>query len=57
VVAANGVAAGRLGRALAMDRRRQLSQGKQALDGGSDRTAAAPRAGAPALVVHRGGAC
>ncbi len=45
VVAADGVPPARLARALSMQRRRQLSQGKQALN-----------AGAPALVVYRGGA-
>ena len=53
-VAIDGMAAGRLGRALSMQRRRQLSQGKQAL--GGDRTAAAAGAGTPVLIVHRGGA-
>lgn len=48
--------AAHLGRALSMQRRRQLSQGKQALNGGGDRTAAAAGAGAPVFVVHRGGA-
>ena len=56
VVATDGVAAARLGRALAMQRRRQLSQGKQALNGGGDRPATAAGAGAPAFIVHRGGA-
>ena len=46
-VATAGVADAHLGRALSMQRRRQLSQGKQALDGGGDGVAAAPRAGAP----------
>ena len=55
VVATDGVAAARLGRALAMQRRRQLAQGKQALNGGGDRTAAAAGS-APAFIVHRGGA-
>lgn len=50
-VATDGVAAARRGRALSMQRRRQLAQGKQALNGG--RTAAA---GAPAFTIHRGGA-
>ncbi len=45
--------AARDGRAAAMQRRRQLSQGKQALNGRGDRTAAA--AGAPVFIVHRGG--
>ena len=53
-VAIDGMAAGRLGRALSMQRRRQLSQGKQAL--GGDRTAAAAETGAPVLIVHHGGA-
>ncbi len=48
--------AARDGRAAAMRRRRQLSQGKRALNGGSDRRAAAARARAPVFVVHRGGA-
>jgi hypothetical protein len=43
------------GRAISMQRRRQLSQGKQALNGEADRTAAAG-AGAPAFIVLRGGA-
>ena len=47
--------AARGGRAAATLRRRQLSQGKQALNGGG-RTAAAAGAGAPAFIVHRGGA-
>ena len=46
VAVAEGAA--RDARAAAMARRRQLSQGKQALNGGG--------ANAPALVVHRGGA-
>jgi hypothetical protein len=45
VVATDGVPPARLARAFSMQRRRQLSQGKQALNGG-----------APAFVVHRGGA-
>ena len=45
VITADGVPPARLARALSMQRRRQLSQGKQALN-----------AGAPAFVVHRGGA-
>ncbi len=53
-IAIDGVAAGRLGRALSMQRRRQLSKGKQAL--GGDRTAAAAGAGPPVLIVHRSGA-
>jgi hypothetical protein len=44
------------GRAAAMRRRRQLSQGKRALKGGGDRSAAAAGARAPVFVVHRGGA-
>ena len=44
------------GRAVSMQRRRQLSQGKLALNRGGDRTSAAADAGAPALVVLRGGA-
>ncbi len=46
--------AARDGRAAAMQRRRQLSQGKQALNGG-DRAAAAG-AGPRAFIVLRGGA-
>ena len=46
VVAADGVPPARLARAFSMQRRRQLSQGKQALNG----------AGTPAFVVYRGGA-
>lgn len=45
-VTAHDVAAARLGRAMSMQRRRQLSQGKQALT----------RLGARAFVVLRGGA-
>jgi hypothetical protein len=52
----NGVAAARLGRALSMQRRRQLSRGKQALNGGADRTTGDAGAGAPAFTVVRGGA-
>ena len=55
-VAINDVAAARLGRALSMQRRRQLSQGKLALNGGADRTPAAAGVGAPAFIVLRGGA-
>ena len=47
--------AARDGRAAAMLRRRQLSKGKQALNGGGDQAAAAG-AGAPAFIVLRGGA-
>ena len=46
VVTTDGVPPARLARAFSMQRRRQLSQGKQALNG----------AGAPAFVVNRGGA-
>ena len=46
VVATDGVPPARLARAFSMQRRRQVSQGKQALNG----------AGAPAFVVNRGGA-
>jgi hypothetical protein len=48
--------AARDGRAAAMQRRRQLAQGKKALNGGGDR--AAPTAGTrePAFIVLRGGA-
>ena len=56
-VAINGVAAARLGRALSMQRRRQMSQGKQALNGGSDRTPAEAGAQARTFMVYRGGAC
>ncbi|MFP5371005.1 MAG: hypothetical protein ACLGI3_09680 [Actinomycetes bacterium] len=56
VVATDSVAAARLGRAFAMQRRRQLCQGKQAVNGDVDRTATAAGAGAPALrVLHGGG--
>ncbi len=48
--------AARDGRAAAMQRRRQLSQGKQALNDGGDRTAAAAGIRAAAFIVHRGGA-
>jgi hypothetical protein len=48
--------AAHLGRALSMQRRRQLAQGKRALNGGRDRAAAATGARAPVFVVHRGGA-
>ncbi len=48
--------AARHGRAAAMQRRRQLSQGKRALNGGRNRTAAAAGAGRPVLIVHDGGA-
>ena len=48
--------AARGGRAAATLRRRQLSQGKQALNGGRDRTAAPAAAGRPVLIVHDGGA-
>ena len=41
----DGVASAHFGRAVSMERRRQLSQGKQALSAGSDRTAAAAGAG------------
>ncbi len=44
------------GRAAAMQRRRQLSQGKQALNVGGDRAAPAAGAGAPAFIVLSGGA-
>ncbi|MBW3645603.1 MAG: hypothetical protein KY441_08880 [Actinobacteria bacterium] len=54
-MATNGVAEARLGRAFSMQRRRQLSRGKQALNGGGDRTPAAAGDGAPPLIVHRGG--
>ena len=46
VVTTDGVPPARLARAFSMQRRRQLSQGKRALNG----------AGTPALVVYRGGA-
>jgi hypothetical protein len=48
--------AARDGRAAAMQRRRQLSQGKQALNDGANRTAAAAGIRAAAFIVHRGGA-
>ena len=41
------------GRAVAKQRRRQLSRGKKALNGSGDRRAGAARA--PVFVVHRGG--
>jgi hypothetical protein len=47
--------AARSGRAAAMQRRRQLAQGKRALNGGGDRTAAPAGAGTPTFVVYRGG--
>ena len=54
--ASNGVAAAHLGRDLSKQRRRQLSQGKHALNGGADRTVAAARAGAaPAADVDGNG--
>ena len=55
-IAPEGVAGARLGRAFSMQRRRQMSQGKQALISAGDRTSAAAGAVAPALVVRRGGA-
>jgi len=55
-VAINGVAAARLGRALSMQRRRQMSQGKQALNGGGDQTPAEAGAEAQSFIVYRGGA-
>ena len=48
--------AARDGRAAAMQRRRQLSQGKQGLNDGGNRTAAAAGIRVAALIVHRGGA-
>ena len=48
--------AARDGRAAAMQRRRQLSQGKQALNDGGNRTAAAAGIRTAAFIVHRGGA-
>jgi len=45
--------AARDGRAAAMQRRRQLSQGKQALNGDGDRTAVAGGAGAPPAAEKR----
>ena len=56
VVAIDGVAAARLGRALSMQRRRQMSQGKQALNGGGEPTPAAAGAEERAFIVYRGGA-
>ena len=53
---AQGAADAYLGRALSMQRRRQMARGKQALNGGGDRTAASAGAGAPTFTVHRGGA-
>jgi len=47
----------RLARSISMQRRRQLAKGKRALNGGGDRTAATAGAGAPVLVVYRGGGC
>ena len=47
--------AARDGRAAAMQRRRQLSQGKRALNDRGNRTAAAAGIRAAAFVVHRGG--
>ena len=44
------------GRAISMQRRRQLAKGKQALNGEGDRTVAAAGTGAPAFIVIRGGA-
>jgi hypothetical protein len=46
--ATDAVAAARFGRAVYMERRRQLSQGKQALSAGGDRTRAAAGAGTAA---------
>jgi hypothetical protein len=43
------------GRAAAMQRRREMSQGKQALNDGVNRTAAAAGIRAAAFIVHRGG--
>ena len=48
--------AARDGRAAAMQRRRQLSQGKQALNDGENRAAAAAGIRTAAFIVHRGGA-
>ncbi len=48
--------AAREGRAAAMQRRRQLSQGKQALNDGGNRAAAAAGIRTAAFIVHRGGA-
>ena len=44
------------GRAVSMQRRRQLAQGKKALDAEADRRPAEAGAGAPAFIVLRGGA-
>ena len=44
------------GRAAAMQRRRQLSQGKQALNDDGNRTAAVAGIRAAAFIVHRAGA-
>ncbi|HWB71526.1 MAG TPA: CsoS2 family carboxysome shell protein, partial [Egibacteraceae bacterium] len=46
-VATDGAGAANLGRAVSVQRRRQLSQGKQALNGDGNGTAAAAGAGAP----------
>ncbi|HUR24271.1 MAG TPA: CsoS2 family carboxysome shell protein [Acidimicrobiales bacterium] len=46
-IATDGVAAAHLGRTLSKERRRQLSQGKQALTAGAGQTAAAAGVGAP----------
>jgi len=54
--ATDGVGAAQIGRALSVQRRRQLSRGKQALNGAVDRTATAAGAGAPTFIVLRGGA-
>ncbi|MDQ6728290.1 MAG: hypothetical protein M3066_19330 [Actinomycetota bacterium] len=56
VIPTDAVAAGRLGRTMSMQRRRQLSKGKGALNGAGDDPTAAPSLGAPALIVYRGGA-
>jgi len=53
-VPTNAVGIANGGRAVSMERRRQLSQGKQAL--GGDRSATAAGAGPPVLIVHDGGA-
>ncbi len=52
-VATDAVADAHLGRTLSMERRRQLSQGKQALTAGAGRTAAAAGVGAPPAADSR----
>jgi len=52
-VESDGMAGAFAGRAVSMQRRRQLSQGKQALNGDGDRTAVAGGAGAPPAAENR----